>query len=160
MDEPLTAAPALSAIVRRITLAVTNHHARAPGAPRLNNRSFTRVLKQSLSAGDADDDCRDILCIDESIEVLRASKIGKMNDVIRYLRNFAAHFLSRSQVELYTFSSAALEKTDDRGIRLQGGFILSEHAATCARRHNSYEKKKLLFHDCSFCGITRRFASK
>lgn len=120
---------------------MTNQHISAPGTTRLNRRSFTRLLQQSLSGTDADDDGRNILYIDESIEVFRAGKIGKMNDVVCYLRNFAAHFLSRSQVELYTFSSAALEKTDDRDISLESGLILSEHAATCAPRYNSYEKK-------------------
>ena len=83
-----------------------------------------------------------------------------MNHVVRYLRDFAAHFLSGSQVELRNFPSAALKKTDHRGVRLQAGFFLSEHAATRSRRYNGYEKKRMLFHDCSFCGITRRFASK
>jgi hypothetical protein len=117
-------------------------------------------VQQSLSAADTDHHGRNLLCIDEGVEVFPASKIGEMNHVVRYLRDFAAHFFSRSQVELHNFPSVALKKTDDRGIRLQGGFLLSEHAATRGRRYNGYEKKRMLFHDCSFCGITRRFASK
>jgi hypothetical protein len=76
------------------------------------------------------------------------------------LRDFAAHFLSRSQVKLDNFPSAALKKTDDRSVSLQGGLFLSKRAATTDRGHDSYEKKRILFHDCSFCGMTRRFARK
>jgi len=117
-------------------------------------------VQQSLSAGDADDHSRNVLCIDKGVEVLRASEVGNMNDVVGDLRDFAAHFLSRSQVKLDNFPSATLKKTDDRSVSLQGGLFLSKRAATHDRCYNSYEKKRILFHDCSFCGITRRFARK
>src|SRR5919197_4917709 len=53
---------------------------------------------QLLFAGGPNDNRRNILRIDESIEVFCASKIGKMNDVVGDLGDFAAHFLSGSQV--------------------------------------------------------------
>ena len=83
-----------------------------------------------------------------------------MNDVVGDLRDFAAHFLSRSQVKLDNFPSAALKKTDDRSVSLQGGLFLSKRAATRDRRYDSYENKRILFHDRPFCGIKRRFARK
>jgi hypothetical protein len=150
VDEPCTAASERIPLARRIAVARSNQHISAPDITSLSGGSFSRLLQQSLSAADAEDDGRNILCIDESVEVFRASKIGKVNDVVRYLRNFAAHFLSGSQVELYTFSGAALEKTDDGDVPLESGLILSERRATCVHRYNSYEKKQLLFHDCSF----------
>ena len=49
-----------------------------------------------------------------------------MDDVVRYLRDLAAHFLSRSQVQLDTFAGAALKKSNDSRVRLQTGFVLRE----------------------------------
>ena len=77
-----------------------------------------RLLRQSLSAGDANDDGRNILRIDESIEVFRASKIGKMNNVVRDLRDLASHLLSGSQVQLDTFTGAACKKAHNCRVRL------------------------------------------
>ena len=65
-----------------------------------------------------------------AIEIFRASKIGKMNDVVRYLRDLAAHFLSGSQAQLDTFAGTALKKADDCRVRLQGGLVLRERAGT------------------------------
>ena len=73
---------------------------------------------------------RNVFHIDERIEIFRAGEIGKMNDVVRYLRDLAAHFLSRSQVQLDTFAGAALKKANDRRVGLQAGFILRERAGT------------------------------
>src|SRR6266496_157226 len=84
VDESCTAASVPTAVARRITVTVTNRHACAAGATRLNNRLLTCLLQQSLSAGDTNDHGRNVLCIDEGVEVFRASKIGKMNDVVRY----------------------------------------------------------------------------
>ena len=94
-----------------------------------------------LSAGYTDYYCRNVFHIDERVEIFRASKIGKMNDVVRYLRDLAAHFLSGSQVQLDTFAGAALKKADDRRVRFQAGPILRERAGTdyCG---NDYRKKK------------------
>ena len=64
-----------------------------------------------------------------------------MNDVVRYLCDLAAHFLSRSQVQLDTFAGAPLKKADDRRVRLQAGFILCERADTDYGR-NDYSNKK------------------
>jgi hypothetical protein len=83
-----------------------------------------------LPAGDTNYDRRNVFYINERVEILRASKIGKMNDIVRYLRNLAAHFLSGSQVYLDTFTGAALKKAHDRRVRLQSGFFLTKHAAT------------------------------
>src|SRR5947208_10690564 len=67
VDERCTAASARIPLARRIAVATINQHISAPDTTRLNLRSFTRLLQQSLSAGDADDDGRNILCIAESI---------------------------------------------------------------------------------------------
>ena len=83
-----------------------------------------------LFAGGTNYHRRNVFHIDERVEIFRASEIGKMNDVVRYLRDLAAHFLSGSQVQLDTFASAALKKADDRRVRLQAGFILRERAGT------------------------------
>jgi len=64
-----------------------------------------------------------------------------MNDVVRYLCDPAAHFLSRSQVQLDTFTGAALKKAGDRRVRLQAGFILCERADT-DYGENDYSNKK------------------
>src|SRR5438105_10781978 len=97
VDDSFRAASVRSVITRKATLAMmTNSRACTRGATPLRDRSFTRLVQRSLSAGDADDDSRNVLCVDKSVEVLRASKVGKMNDVVGDLRDFAAHFLSRS----------------------------------------------------------------
>ena len=77
-----------------------------------------------LFAGGTNYHRRNVFHIDERVEIFRASEIGKMNDVVRYLCDLAAHFLPRSQVQLDTFTGAALKKASDRRIRLQAGFIL------------------------------------
>jgi len=64
-----------------------------------------------------------------------------MNDVVRYLCDLAAHFLSRSQVQLDTFTGAALKKASDRRVGLQTGFILRERAGT-DYGGNDYSNKK------------------
>ena len=50
-------------------------------------------LQDLLSTRDTNYDRRNVFHIDERIEIFRASKIGKMNDVVRYLRDLAAIFL-------------------------------------------------------------------
>jgi len=62
---------------------MTNPRTRAPGPTRLNIRPFTGMLKQSLSAGDTDDDGRNVLWVDEGVEVSRAGDIEKMNAATR-----------------------------------------------------------------------------
>ena len=57
-----------------------------------------------LSAGDTNYHRRNVFDIDKRVEIFRASKIKKMNDVVRYLRDLAAHFFSGSQVQLDTFA--------------------------------------------------------
>jgi hypothetical protein len=66
---------------------------------------------------------RNVFYIDERVEIFRASQIGKVNDVVCYLRDLAAHFLSGSQVQFDTFTGAALKKADDSGVWLEGGFF-------------------------------------
>ena len=94
-----------------------------------------------LFAGRTNHHRRNVFHIDECIEIFRASEIGKMNDVVSYLGDLAAHFLSGSQVQLDTFTGAALKKASDRRIRLQAGFILRERADTDYSR-NDYSNKK------------------
>ena len=97
------------------------------------NRQYRRLwceLQDLLSARDTNYHRRNVFHIDERVEIFRASKIGKMNDVVRYLRDLAAHFLSGSQVQLDTFAGAALKKADDCRIRLQARLILRERAGT------------------------------
>ena len=81
---------------------------------------------QDLLPADTNYHRRNVFHIDERVEVFRAGEIGKMNDVVRYLRDLAAHFLSRSQVQLDTFAGAALKKSNDGRVRLQTGFVLRE----------------------------------
>jgi hypothetical protein len=57
-----------------------------------------------------------------------------MNDVVCHLRDLAAHFLSRSQMQLDTFAGAALKKADDSRVRLRAGLILRERAQITAVR--------------------------
>ena len=64
-----------------------------------------------------------------------------MDDVVGYLRDLAAHFLSESQMQFDALTCAAREKADDCRVRLQSGFFLSEHTARHARGNNGYEKK-------------------
>ena len=64
-----------------------------------------------------------------------------MDDVVRYLRDLAAHFLSRSQVQLDTFAGAALKKSNDGRVRLQTGFVLRERAGTDYRRQDYHKNK-------------------
>ena len=84
---------------------------------------------------------RNVFHIDKRVEEFRATKIGKMNDVVRYLRDLAAHFFSGSQVQPDTFAGAALKKADDRRIRLQAGFILRERAGTDYRAQDYHKNK-------------------
>jgi hypothetical protein len=83
-----------------------------------------------LFARDTDYHRRNVFHIDERVEVFRASQIGKMNDVVCYLRDLAAHFLSGSQVQFDTLTRTALKKADDGGVWLEGGFLLSEQIRT------------------------------
>src|SRR5712692_2391384 len=61
VDGSYTVASVRRAVARRITVAMTNPHAFAPGAMRLNTRSFTGCCSRSLSAGDTDDHGRNVL---------------------------------------------------------------------------------------------------
>jgi hypothetical protein len=64
-----------------------------------------------------------------------------VDDVVVHLRDFAAHFLSRSQMQLDSFAGAALEDTEDGRIRLQDGFFLGEQTGTADRCNDDSEKK-------------------
>ena len=94
-----------------------------------------------LSTGDTNYHRRNVFHIDKRVEIFRASKIGKMNDVVRYLRDLAAHFFSGSQVQLDTFAGAALKKADDSRVRLQGGLVLRERAGTRYGGNDYCDKK-------------------
>jgi hypothetical protein len=108
---------------------------KAVGQPILGTEILDRQYPQCelwapLSAGDTDDDGRNVLCIDEGVEVFRVGNIGKMNDVGGDLREFASHFLSGSQVQLDRFARAALKNADDDRIRLQSSFLLGGQTGT------------------------------
>ena len=83
-------------------------------------RSFWCESQDLLFARDTNYHRRNVFHIDERIEIFRASEIGKMNDVVRYLRDLAAHFFSGSQVQFDTFAGAALKKANDRRVWLEG----------------------------------------
>src|SRR5262245_45516169 len=154
-NESCTAASVQTVAARRITVGTTNRHACVTGATRFNNRLLTCLLQQSLSPSHTNDYRRNIFHIHESVEVFRASKIGEMNDVVRYLCEFAAHFLSRSQVQFDTFTCAPLKKADHGRVRLQGGFLLGKRAGTGYGPNDDSNKKRVAFHnqllldDCS-----------
>ena len=71
-----------------------------------------------LSAADTNHDRRNIFYINECVKIFSASRIGKMNDVVGYLGDFASHFFTGSQVQLNTFTGAACKKIGDRRVRL------------------------------------------
>jgi hypothetical protein len=108
------------------------------------DRQYRRLWCESqhlLFAGYTNYHRRNVFHIEERIEIFRAGEIGKMNNVVRYLRDLAAHFFSRSQVQLDTFTGAALKKASDRRVGLQTGFILRKRTgADCGR--NEYCSKK------------------
>ena len=56
-----------------------------------------------------------------------------MDDIVGDLLDLAADFFSRIQVQLDSFAGAALENAEERRIRLQTGFILSEQTGTGER---------------------------
>src|SRR4029453_12469512 len=87
--------------------------------------------RRSLFAARSNYNCRNVLNIDEGVEIFRASQKGKGDDVVVHLRDFAAHFLSRSQMQLDSFAGAALEDTGGGRIRLQTDFNLE--LANCNR---------------------------
>ena len=62
-----------------------------------------------------------------------------MDEIVRYLCDFAAHFLSRSQVQFDTFTRAPLKKADHGRVRLKSSFFLSDQAGA-SDRQDDYEK--------------------
>jgi len=64
-----------------------------------------------------------------------------MDDVVGYLRDLTAHFFSGSQVQLDTFTGAALKKAGDSRVRLQSCFFLSERARAGYGSDDHYNKK-------------------
>jgi hypothetical protein len=104
---------------------------------RLNFRHCRAAL---LSPGNANHDSRNVFNINEGVEIFRASKIGNMDDVVGHLRDFASHFFSGSQVQLHSFTRAALKDAGDGRIRLQGSLFLSDQAGA-SNRQDGYEKK-------------------
>jgi hypothetical protein len=89
---------------------------------------MARHSAELLFAGDANYDCRNIFHIDERVEIFRAGQIRKVDDTVSHLGDFAAHFFSRSEVQLDRFARAGLKDASDSRIRLQAGFILRERA--------------------------------
>ena len=98
-------------------------------------------MQESLSAADANYDRRNILHIDEVIEIFRAGQIRKMDDAIGHLRDFASHFFSRSQVQLNGFARVALKDAGNARIGLEAGLVLSKRAGADYRGNDHYKKK-------------------
>ena len=94
-----------------------------------------------LSAGDANYARRNIFHIDERIEIFRAGQIRKVDDTVSHLGDFAAHFFSRSQVQLDRLAGAALKDTSDACISLQASFVPSERAAAGRGGNDHYNDK-------------------
>lgn len=144
-------------VARKTAAAIIVRRTCAVDAARRKNCPFTSPLQPSLSAGDANDECRNILCINESIEVFSPRNGGNVDDVFARLRNLANDFLSRSQVEFHIFPSATLKQAKDSGIWLQSSFVLPEHTGTaegCNCREN-----KVVFHGYGFWPTAPTLAS-
>jgi hypothetical protein len=77
-------------------------------------------------AADAHYDCRDILQIDERVEIFRSSEVRKVDDIVGNLRDFTSQFFSRSQMHFDRFAGASLKYAEDTGIGLQASFLLRE----------------------------------
>src|SRR5438093_1786101 len=84
-----------------------------------NPEPACRSRARSLFAGDANYYRRNIFCIDECVEIFRAGQSGKMDGVPAHLRDFAAHFFSRSQVQLDRFAGVALKDAEYGHISLE-----------------------------------------
>ena len=63
-----------------------------------------------------------------------------MDGSFAHLRDFAAHFFSRSQVQLDSFADAALKDAEHGDIRLRRGFLLSEQTGTGQRCNDDYKR--------------------
>ncbi len=99
----------------------------------LNGPPLLIQTDELLSAGDANYDRRNIFHIDERVEirlgrctcppaVFRARQIRKVDDIVSHLGDFAAHFFSRSQVQLDRFAHTALKDASDACLSLQDWF--------------------------------------
>ena len=64
-----------------------------------------------------------------------------MDGVLTHLRDLAAHFFSRSQVQLDRFAGAALKDAEHGHVRLQRDFLLGEQTGTGQRCNDDYEKR-------------------
>jgi hypothetical protein len=100
-----------------------------------------------LSAGDTNYDRRNILHIDERVEIFRACQIRKVDDIISHLGDFASHFFSRSQMQLDRFARAALKDARHGRVRLQSGFVLRQRAGEGCRGEDDSNKKRVGFHN-------------
>jgi 20S proteasome alpha/beta subunit len=89
------------------------------------------------SAASANYYCANIFYIDERVEIFRAGEIGKMDDIVSHLRDFASHFFSRSQVQLDRFACVALKDAGYGRSRLQSSFFLGGQTGTgdCCNNH-------------------------
>ena len=70
-----------------------------------------------------------------------ARQIRKVDDTVSYLGDFAAHFFSRSQVQLDRLARVALKDAGDACISLQAGFVLSERAGAGRGGNDHYNNK-------------------
>src|SRR5437868_10209782 len=80
------------------------------------------MCRERLSAGHTNYHCRNVFYIDEGVEKFSTSQMGKVDDVVSNSCHLAAHFFSRSQVQLDTFAGAARKNTENSCVRLQVSF--------------------------------------
>ena len=87
----------------------------------LSVKSFFGILGVALFLAAFSTWCRNMFHIDERVEIFRAGQIRKVDDTVSHLGDFAAHFFSRSQVQLDRFAHAALKDPSDACVSLQAG---------------------------------------
>jgi hypothetical protein len=70
------------------------------------------MCREPLSAGHTNYHCRNVFYINEGVEKFRTGQMGKVDDVVSNSCHLAAHFFSRSQVQLDTFAGVAREEVN------------------------------------------------
>jgi len=119
--------PRVSASPRRFDNPEHPRSGEIPGGDALDGEDRSSQCDEDLlSAGYANDDCRNVFRINEGVEIFRARQIRKMDDAVGNLGDFASELFARSQVQLHTFADAALNDAKHGGVRLQGSFFLGE----------------------------------
>ncbi len=102
----------VSAIPRRFDNPEHPRSGEIPGGGALDGEDRSSQCDEDLlSAGDANHHGRNVLHVNEGVEIFRARQIRKVDDVVANLRDFASELFSRSQVQLDSFTGAALKDT-------------------------------------------------